>query len=154
MASTSQTATSAQEMIGKASDTAQEAIGQASDRAQEFAGRAADRAHEMAGRVGDRARDMARSAGQKAEDLTHRAGGAMESLGDTIRDKGPHEGTLGKVAGRVAQNLESGGHYLQDEGLSGMANDMTDLIRRNPIPALLIGIGIGFLIARATSSRS
>ena len=29
---------------------------------------------------------------------------------------------------------------------------MTNMIRRNPIPAVLIGIGIGFLLARATRS--
>ena len=35
-----------------------------------------------------------------------------------------------------------------------MADDLTDLIRRNPIPALLVGVGVGFLLARATTSRS
>jgi len=36
-----------------------------------------------------------------------------------------------------------------------MADDVTDLIRRNPIPALFVGIGLGFLLARlTTSSRS
>jgi uncharacterized membrane-anchored protein YhcB (DUF1043 family) len=35
-----------------------------------------------------------------------------------------------------------------------MAEDFTGMIRRNPIPALLIGVAFGFLIARATSRRS
>jgi uncharacterized membrane-anchored protein YhcB (DUF1043 family) len=35
-----------------------------------------------------------------------------------------------------------------------MAEDFTGMIRRNPIPALLIGVAVGFLIARATSRRS
>jgi hypothetical protein len=34
-----------------------------------------------------------------------------------------------------------------------MAEDVTNLIRRNPIPALLIGIGAGFLLARAMTPR-
>jgi len=33
-----------------------------------------------------------------------------------------------------------------------MGDDITNMIRRNPIPALLVGIGIGFLLARATRS--
>jgi hypothetical protein len=33
-----------------------------------------------------------------------------------------------------------------------MADDLSGVIRRNPIPALLIGIGIGFLLARSTRS--
>jgi hypothetical protein len=35
-----------------------------------------------------------------------------------------------------------------------MAEDFTNLVRRNPIPALLIGVAFGFLVARATSRRS
>jgi hypothetical protein len=32
-----------------------------------------------------------------------------------------------------------------------MGEDLTNLIRRNPLPAVLVGIGIGYLLARATS---
>jgi len=35
-----------------------------------------------------------------------------------------------------------------------MVNDLTSLIKNNPVPAVLIGIGIGFMLARLTSSRS
>jgi uncharacterized membrane-anchored protein YhcB (DUF1043 family) len=35
-----------------------------------------------------------------------------------------------------------------------MASDVTEMIKRNPIPALLMGIGLGFMLARLTSSRS
>jgi hypothetical protein len=59
---------------------------------------------------------------------------------------------MGTVADRTARGLEDAGRYLQEEGLSGMADDFTDLIRRNPIPAVLIGIGLGFMIARACRS--
>ena len=50
--------------------------------------------------------------------------------------------------------LENTGKYLEEEGLSGIASDVTALIKRNPIPALFIGIGVGFLLARACTSRS
>jgi hypothetical protein len=35
-----------------------------------------------------------------------------------------------------------------------MAGDLTNMIKNNPIPSILIGVGIGFLLARLTSSRS
>jgi ElaB/YqjD/DUF883 family membrane-anchored ribosome-binding protein len=35
-----------------------------------------------------------------------------------------------------------------------MVEDVGGLIKRNPIPAVLIGLGVGFLIGRALSSRS
>jgi len=59
---------------------------------------------------------------------------------------------LGTPAQAVAAGLEKGGRYLEQEGLSGMMDDVTDLIRRNPVPALLIGMGIGFLVGRTLGS--
>jgi len=61
---------------------------------------------------------------------------------------------MGQATETVANTIERGGQYLQQEGLSGMADDLTTMIKRNPIPALLLGVGIGFILARLTSSRS
>jgi F0F1-type ATP synthase assembly protein I len=33
-----------------------------------------------------------------------------------------------------------------------MAEDVSELIRRNPIPAMLVGVGIGFLLAKVFRS--
>ena len=63
-------------------------------------------------------------------------------------------GGLVPPPGCIAGRLERGGQYLQQEGLSGMADDLTSMIKRNPIPALLMGVGIGFILARLTSTRS
>jgi hypothetical protein len=76
----------------------------------------------------------------------------MQSFAETVRERGPSSGMLGGATSAVADTLESTGEYLESHGLSGIADDVTDLVRRNPIPALLIGIGVGFLIARATRS--
>ena len=83
------------------------------------------------------------------KDATKTVGGGMESLGGTIRDKGPHSGVLGSATSAVAGTLESGGRYLHEQGLSGIADDVTNTIRRHPVPALLIAVGLGFLCARA-----
>jgi hypothetical protein len=87
----------------------------------------------------------------KANEATSAVGGGMKSLASSIRQHSPHEGMLGSASSSVADTLESGGRYLQEEGLRGMADDVTNLIRRNPIPAVLIGIGIGFLLAKVTT---
>ena len=67
-------------------------------------------------------------------------------MGHNLREKGPESGFLHSATESLATGLESGGEYLQEKGISGMAGDVTDLIRRNPIPALLLAAGIGFLI--------
>jgi hypothetical protein len=53
------------------------------------------------------------------------------------------------AANRVADTLERSGRYLEEEGLTGMADDLTGVIKRYPIPAILVGIGVGYLIAHA-----
>jgi hypothetical protein len=100
----------------------------------------------------DKAKDAASTVGRSAEDATHAVGRGMESLADTVRQNLPREGVIGSAASTVASSLETGGRYLEKEGLQGMADDLTGLIRRNPIPALLVGIGLGFFLARLTRS--
>jgi hypothetical protein len=119
-------------------------------KAQETAGNVVDKAKQVAGNVADKARDVASAVGDKAESATQAVGSGMQSLAGTIRDKGPQGGVLGGAASGVAGALESSGRYLEQEGLSGMAEDLTNLIRRNPIPAVLVGVGLGFLLARLT----
>jgi hypothetical protein len=58
---------------------------------------------------------------------------------------------LGSAKSAAADALERTGRYVEQEGFSGMAGDVSELIRKNPIPALLLGIGFGFLLARFTS---
>jgi len=133
--------------------------------AKDLGHQAMDKARDVASNVGDKARDAMHSAqhmagdvasniGQRAEDATSAVAGGMKNLAGTVREHGPREGVFGGATSAVADTLERGSRYLQEEGLSGIGEDLTSLIRRNPIPALLVGIGVGFLLARATSSRS
>jgi ElaB/YqjD/DUF883 family membrane-anchored ribosome-binding protein len=121
------------------------------NKAKDVAGNVADKAKDIASNVAERAKDAASTVGQKAEDATHAVGSGMQSLAGTMRDKLPQGGVLGAASSTVASGLENTGKYLQAEGLKGIADDVTEVIRRNPLPAILIGIGLGFLLARATS---
>jgi phage-related protein len=127
---------------------------QAMDTAKDFASNVGERARDAAAGAQHVASDVASKIGHKAEDATSSVGGGMKSLAGQVREHGPREGMLGSATSAVADTLEKGGRYLQEEGLRGIGDDLTNLIRRNPIPALLVGIGVGFLLARATSSRS
>jgi len=120
--------------------------------AKDMAGNVADKARDMASQAADKARDVASSAGRKADQVADRVGSGMTSAADSLREHAPDKGMLHTAAGKVADTLESGGQYLKEEGLTGVADDLTNLIKRNPIPALLVGICLGVLIARATRS--
>jgi len=137
------------------------AMDQGKDMASEAANKAKDagssimqKAGDAASFVGKKAEDAASFVGKKAEDATSSVGSGMKSLAGTIRENVTDKGPLGAAGSAVASTLESGGRYLQEHGLGGIGGDMANLIKRNPIPALFVGIGLGFLLARATSSRS
>jgi uncharacterized protein YjbJ (UPF0337 family) len=77
-------------------------------------------------------------------------GEKMESLADVIRDKAPREGAVGTAATTVAEKLDAAGSYLQANDMDHVMNDLSGMIRRYPVPALLIGLGLGYLLARST----
>lgn len=136
--------------IDKASDFA----AKAGDKANDFASRAADKASDIASQAADKASEYASKAGEGADSAASSVGTGMQHLADTVREKMPHSGMLGAASEQVAAGLETGGRYLEDRGLSGIGNDLSGLIKNHPIPAVLVGIGIGYLIACSTSNRS
>src|SRR5262245_1579447 len=129
----------------------EQAAGEARRRAEEAAAGVADKAKEMTSTAAEKAKEAASAVGQKADDAAASVGHGMRSLAGSIRERGPHEGMLGSATSGVASTLEGGARYLEEQGMSGMVDDLAGLIRRNPIPALLVGVGIGFLLARTTS---
>jgi len=135
-----------------AGQKAQEVAGSVKDKAQDLAHQAGQKAQDLAHTAGQKVQDFAHTAGHKAEDATASLGGGLKTAADKVRDAAPHEGMLGRASDAVASTLERGGSYLQDKNLSGMADDVTEMIKRNPIPAVLMGIGLGFLIGRSLRS--
>lgn len=143
----------AKDATNTAADKASDFASHAADKASNLASQAADKASSMASQVADKASDYASRAGEKIENAASSVGTGMKNLAGTVRDNTPNSGYLGTASDRVADTLEAGGKYLEDKGFSGMADDMAGLIKRNPIPAVLIGIGLGYLIA-CTTRRS
>jgi len=112
---------------------------------------AASNVRDAASNVAHKVADAGSYVGHKAEEATATVGGEMKSFAGTIREKGPHDGMLGNASAAVANTLESAGRELQEHGLSGIADDITNTIRRHPVPAVLIGLGLGFMVARVFS---
>jgi len=136
---------------GEAASHAASAVGQT---AQGFASTVAHKAQDAASTVANKAQDAASTVGHKAEDATTAVGHGMQNLADKVRDNAPHEGMLGSASKSVADAIDNAGKYVEDKNLTGMVDDMSGLIKRNPVPALLLALGVGFLIGRALSSRS
>lgn len=122
------------------------------DRAREEAQTATDKVKDAASHAGAAASNVAAAVGQKADEARSNLGSGIQSLGDSVREAGPRDGMLGKATAGVADALEQGGRYLEKHDLGDMSQDVTNLIRRNPVPALCIALGVGFLLARAIKS--
>jgi len=122
------------------------------DKAKDAMHTATDAAKDAASQVGQAVSSAAGTVGRKAEDWTAAAGQKVENLADTLRHSGPDKGMLGKANEALAEGIERTGEYLHEKRLSGMMDDMTDLIKRNPIPALLVGLGIGYLLGKSLRS--
>jgi len=135
-------------VAGQAFDKAKDVA----DKAKEVGSQAMDKAKEAASSVGEMVQNAASTVGRKADDFTSAAGSNIKQFGDTIREHTPKEGILGEASKTVANTTKQVGRYLEEEGLSGMVEDVTNLIKRNPIPAILVGVGLGVLIGRVLRS--
>lgn len=102
------------------------------------------------------ARDKVKAAGTQAQERADAAmtasGQRLTGLANTVRDRAP-EGKAGQIANRAANALEQSGTYLQNAQLNDVRHDLENTIRNRPVESLLVGMGIGFLLARTTRRR-
>jgi len=117
---------------------------------EKAASQAGDQVQQATSTAMGKAQELASTASKKVDEATAALGERVKSAASAIRDRGPHEGMLGTATGTVADSLEHTGRYIQEEGVIGMVEDVAELIRRNPIPAMMVGVGIGFLLAKMT----
>ena len=102
-----------------------------------------------AGAAQEKGEEKASTATSIASQPISAMGEKIESLAGVIREKAPHEGTVGTAATAVAEKLDAAGSYLQTKDFDHMVGDLSGMIRRYPIPSLLIGLGIGYLLAKS-----
>ena len=56
---------------------------------------------------------------------------------------------LGATAARaVADRVAAAGTYLQETGVAEMTADVAAFVRRYPVPSLLLGVSLGYMLAR------
>jgi len=97
-----------------------------------------------------KAQELGANAADKANDAATAVGDKMESLAVAIRANAPSEGRVGTAASTIADGLTSASSYLRDKKYTNLAKDVTGLVRTYPIHSLLIGVGVGYLLARRT----
>jgi ElaB/YqjD/DUF883 family membrane-anchored ribosome-binding protein len=89
--------------------------------------------------IQDKSKELASSVSRGASDVKEKA----QDLGSAAMHQAKE--TASNLTEKARDAASSVGQRV---------SDFTNLIRRNPIPALLIGVAFGFLVARATTRRS
>lgn len=84
-----------------------------------------------------------------ADRTTKRAGEALESAADRLRERLPHEGAAGAATDAVSRGVKQTSRVLQQQGASGIVEDLGVLMRRYPLQTLLLGLGCGYVISRS-----
>jgi uncharacterized protein YjbJ (UPF0337 family) len=114
----------------------QEKYGYARERAEQEIDRRLRDHRDTAGGSGSE-----RHGGTAAEKLE----GYASSLSATAGEVGARAQDIAtSAATSVAGTMSGAGTYLQD-----LPGELTEIIRRHPIPSMLVGIGVGFLLARS-----
>src|SRR4051812_49964002 len=80
----------------------------------------------------------------KAKDVAAGTSELVSGAKDKVREWASEAAdTAGQVKNRASEMATTAAHKAEDFG-----EDLTGLIRRYPVPALLVGFGIGFLLAQ------
>jgi uncharacterized protein YjbJ (UPF0337 family)/ElaB/YqjD/DUF883 family membrane-anchored ribosome-binding protein len=71
------------------------------------------------------------------------------SLAETAGEvKAQAQAAASTAATAVADTVAGAVSSIRETSVQDLAGNLTDLIRRHPIPSLLIGLGVGFVLAR------
>lgn len=120
---------------------------------------AADHAKAAAASAGDMASHLGSAAGvlagqavgdlkREADELVVCTGKGAQVVGDRMLECCPQDGVLATAAQGVAHSIKSGGQYLEEAKLGGITADIARTIRRNPLSAILIALGMGWCLGR------
>jgi len=96
---------------------------------------------------------------EKAEDeitdWSSKAAGLLDRAKDAMSQgySGVKEG-YEQAQEKVVDAYDKGRQYLQQSSFKDMTVDMRDLIGKHPLPAVIVGIGIGYMLGRMVSGVS
>jgi hypothetical protein len=91
---------------------------------------------------------MGETVNTAAHDMAARLTETAGAAGATVQE------TAATAARAVADTVQGAGGYLQATGMDRITGDVTGLIRRYPIPAVLIGLGIGLLVGHSLAKAT
>jgi hypothetical protein len=127
---------------------------QLSDQARETASNVAERSKDAINALSHSASNAAAYLEDQGENAADTVSGGLKATARTIRQNAPQDGPLKDAALGTAQQFSNAAQYLDEQGLEGLASDISCLIKKSPVAALAAGIGLGFLLGLTLRSRA
>ncbi len=124
-------------------------IDNAADKAKQFADNAADKAKQFADRAGGAAGS---GSGFSASGLAGDASEFAHKAQETVQRYAGDAYNAARDAGHQVQRWAGDNYEVVGDRIGDFGSEVTSFIRRNPLPALLIGFGVGLMIGRAARS--
>jgi hypothetical protein len=117
-----------------------------------------DHGKEATASLTDKGRDMASTLVDKAKDAASTVATKTQEVASTVAHRTSEVASqvghrTGEAARTVVHKVEAGSQYLREQGVGGVVDDVTQTIRRHPLPALAIGFTFGFLLANVLRRR-
>jgi len=84
--------------------------------------------------------------GDAAERLRSSAAHGLDSAADAVHAGGER---VASTAHRAGDALASGAEYVRDHDVRDMVDDLAQVVRNNPGPALLCAAALGFVLGRS-----
>lgn len=97
---------------------------------------------------GSAMQDAMRDPKAAADHVARQMSETLKSVADHARAQLPEGGVAGQVADAVTGGIKDAATRLQEEGFSGMIDDVVAIARRYPMQALALGLGCGYLMFR------
>jgi hypothetical protein len=90
--------------------------------------------------------------GSTADQVRAGMAGGLDSAAESVESGAqglPRGGKLRSAAHGAADALASGAHYLREHNTQDMIDDLMEVVKNNPGPALFGAVALGFLMGRA-----
>jgi hypothetical protein len=131
---------------------ASQGAGSAADMASAAGEQISDVASEAKGKI----TGMSRTAADKIDDNRDTVAGGLETAASTLHEKAenlPGGENVTRIAHSAADKLSTTADYVRQHDVNRMMADVQEMVKRNPGPALVASAVLGYLVARAFSSR-
>jgi ElaB/YqjD/DUF883 family membrane-anchored ribosome-binding protein len=92
--------------------------------------------------------DLGHEATRRAEHMRTSAAEGLDSAASAVHAGGEQ---VANAARRAGDALAAGAEYVRGNEVADMLDDLVDVVRNHPAPALLCAAALGFVLGRAVS---